>query len=192
MLDGGGEFGVVVFGAVLGAVVFGLAFGLVPFGFVWLGVSLGVCPFIFPLGLVVPGVVVFGFVVPGFVVPGVAPVGGLTEPVGGGGGVVAPGVRDWPLCPAAPVAEPAGAEPAEPAPAGAACATIQVAQSKTTESNVTFFIDIMEASGIIRGEADCPNPDSVGSERREKYPADALERLLRKRRGERNARQDLV
>jgi len=131
VLDGGGEFGVVVFGVVVfgaGAVVLGLVFGLVPLGFVWLGVSLGVCPFMFPLGLVVPGVVVFGFVV-----PGVLPVGGFTEPVGGG--AVDPVVPAWPLWPAVP-----GAEPADPAPPGAACATIQVAQSKTTESRVRFLI----------------------------------------------------
>lgn len=68
-----------------------------------------------PFGFVVPGLPVFGFVVPGFVVPGVVPgvepVGGFTEPVGGGGGVVAPGVRDCPLCPAAPGAVPPVVEP---------------------------------------------------------------------------------
>ena len=98
-----------------------------------------------PFGFVVPGVPAFGFAVPGFVVPGVAPVGGFTEPVGGGAGVVAPGVRDWPLCPAAPGAVLPVAEPP-----GDACATIHVAQSKTTESKVTFFIDILEASRMIR------------------------------------------
>jgi hypothetical protein len=91
-----------------------------------------------PLGFVVPGLPVFGFVVPGFVVPGVAPVGGFTAPVGG---LVVPGVADWPLCPGAALP---GAEPAVPAPPGAACATIQVAHSKTTESKVMFFIDMME------------------------------------------------
>lgn len=133
MLGGGG---VVVFGgAVLGVVVSGFVFGLVPLGFV--GVPLGFS--LVPFGLVVPGVVVFGFVVPGFVVPGVAPVGGFTAPVGGGGGVVAPGVRDWPLWPAVPVAVPPVAEPP-----GDACATTQVAQKKTTESKVKFLIDMME------------------------------------------------
>lgn len=161
MLVGGGVFGFVVFGVVVfGFVLFGLVvFGLVPLGFVWSVVPLGLCPLGFslvPLGFVVPGFPVFGFVVPevpvlgvvgvapGFVVPGVCPVGGFTEPVGGGVGVAAPGVRDWPLCPAAPVAVPPGAEPAEPAPPGAACATTQVAHSKTTESKVRFLIDMME------------------------------------------------
>lgn len=173
---GGGVFGFVVFGVVVfGFVLFGLVvFGLVPFGLVSLGVPLGFwsfgvpvvpsgfCPFGFALGFVVPGLPVFGFVVPGFVVPGVAPVGGFTDPVGG---AVDPGVRD---CPAAPGAVPPGAEPAVPAPPGAApppgaaCATIQVAHSKTIESKVTFFVDIWKASRMdprrtIRN-ADSPTP----------------------------------
>ena len=118
-------FGFVVFGFVLfGLVVFGLVSGLV---------SLGV-----PLGVVVFGLPAFGFVVPGVPVlglVGVVPVGGFTEPVGGG--AVDPGVRD---CPADP-----DAEPGVPAPPGAACATIHVAHSKTTtESKVRFFVDMME------------------------------------------------
>jgi hypothetical protein len=170
VLDGGGEFGVVVFGAVLGVVAFGLVFGLVPLGFVWLGVSLGVCPFMFPSGLLVPGVVVlgfvvpglpvFGFVVPGVVVPGAVPVGGFTEPVGGG--VVDPGVRAWPLWPAAPGAAPPGAEPADPAPPGAACATIQVAHSKTTESKVKFLIDILEGLQEDARRSVCNADSSIG------------------------------
>ena len=132
---------------VFGVVVFGLVvFGLVPLGLVSLGVPLG---FVVPgfglvvFGFVVPGLPVFGllfgFVVPGFVVPGVVPVGGFTEPVGG---LVAPGVVAWPLCPGA---APLGAEPAVPAPPGAACATIHVPHSRTTESNVTFFIDMIQS-----------------------------------------------
>ena len=190
VLVGGGVFGFVL----LGFVLFGLVvFGLVPLGFVWLGVPLGFCPFGFslvPLGLVVPGLPVSGFVVPdvpvlglvgvapGFVVPGVCPVGGFTEPVGGGGGVVAPGVRDWPLCPAVPVAVPPVAEPP-----GAACAIIHVAHSKTTESKVRFLIDMMEASRTIRDvdpQRGLSLPGSVSAERRREYPADALETLLRK------------
>lgn len=163
MLVGGGVFGFVVFGVVVfGFVLFGLVllglvvFGLVPLGLVSLGVPFGLCPFgvsLLPLGFVVPGfpgfvvpeVPVLGVVgvVPGFAVPGVCPVGGFTEPVGGGA-CVDPGVRDWPLCPAAPGAAPPGADPAEPAPPGAACAIIQVAHSKTIERKVGFLVDMME------------------------------------------------
>jgi len=201
VLDGGFGF-VELGGAVFGVVVFGLVFGLVPFGFVWLGVSLGACPFIFPLvsfGLVVPGSLVFGFVVPGLpvlgvvvpglVVPGVAPVGGFTEPVGGGGGVVAPGVRDWPLCPAAPGAVPPVAEPP-----GDACATIQLAQSKTTESKLKFLIDMMEGlqarSATIDPQRGRAHSVSVGAERKGKYPGDALEPLRRKGTSKPSARQE--
>ena len=77
----------------------------------------------------------------GAVVP---PVGGaVVLPVGGAvvlpvGGVDVPGV--W-ACPEAPEL-PAGAEP----PAGAVCATIQVAQQKTTaNSRESFLIDIQNS-----------------------------------------------
>lgn len=153
---GGGVFGFVLVGVVgFGFELFGLVvFGLVPFGFVSFGVPLGFCsfgfPLVVPLGFVVPGLPVFGFVVPGLPVlglAGVAPVGGFTGPVGGGAGV-----RDW----------PAGAEPAVPAPPGAApppgaaCATIQVAHSRTTESKVRFLVDIDgRPPGAVRKIARC-------------------------------------
>jgi hypothetical protein len=126
---------------------------------------LGFCSFGFqlvvPLGFVAFGLLVFGFVVPGVPVLGLAgavPVGGFTAPVGG-----AVGVRDWPADPGAalPDAEPAvPAPPGAAPPPGAACATIQVAHSKTTESKVMFFIDMMESlqdqSAISMREADSP------------------------------------
>src|SRR6202008_1026290 len=183
------EFGFVVFGVVVfGLVVFGLvplglfSFG-VPFGLLSFGVPLGFCPFMFPfvpLGFVVPGLPVFGFVVPGFVVPGAAPVGGLTAPVGG---AVDPGVADWPLCPVEPCAPPGGAPPR-----GAACATIQVAHSKTAESKVRFLIDMMK-SLQDRSATRILLLVSVGSERRGEYPADTVVPLLRKGRGWPDARQ---
>jgi len=147
--------GVVCPGAVVpGDVVFGAPLGEVLPGLCVFGVG----------GLVVPSgvVVVFGVPVPGAAVPagGVAvPGGGVGGPAGGvavlpggvavpgpgtgaavvgeavpAGGVAAPGVE---LCPAVPD-PPAGAVP----PAGALCATTQLAQHRITDNNTNFVFDI--------------------------------------------------
>jgi hypothetical protein len=69
------------------------------------------------------------------------PVGGVPVlPVGGVEGDVWPGVADPPADPA-PRADP------DPPP-GAACATTQVAQKRTTDSKVSFIADILKASSI--------------------------------------------
>jgi len=109
----------------------------------------------FPLGLVL-GLSGFAFGLFGFVVEGCVPgafglvgfdpgaVEGAVEPVGGG--VVLPvgglpvfpvGGADGDVCPGA--AEPEGALP----PAGACCATTQVAQNRSTDNNVSLLPDIM-------------------------------------------------
>jgi hypothetical protein len=103
----------------------------------------GVVVFGVPLGDVEPGVVGFWGVVCGVAVPagGVAVLaGGVAVPAGG---VAAPGVE---LCPAVPE-PPAGAVP----PAGALCATTQLVQHKTTDSNVSFVIDISSSPGVRFG-----------------------------------------
>lgn len=63
----------------------------------------------------------------------VLPVGGCTAPVGGADGDVWPGV-----------AEPAGGA----LPAGACCATTQVAQNKSTDNSVSFLGDIMRPPAL--------------------------------------------
>jgi hypothetical protein len=91
-----------------------------------------------------PGMLVFGVPLgeeePGVVCPGVVcgvvvPVGGFTAPVGGATGE--PGVE---LCPAL-LELPAGR-----APPGELWATAQLAQHKTTDSNVSFRDDMSKAS----------------------------------------------
>jgi hypothetical protein len=104
------------------------------------------------VGLVVefePGTVgagVLGVVVDGLVPCGVCvvlPVGGVTEPVGGVtepvDGVVVPGVVGAVL---GDVLEP----PAGGAPAGALCATPQLAQAKTANNGTIIFFDIILTS----------------------------------------------
>lgn len=130
-----------------------------------------VAPGVFGLfGFVAPGVFgLFGFVAPGSFGllefgllgfdPGVAfPVGGSAVlPVGGspvfpvGGCVVLP-VGGWAELPVGGadgdawpgVPEPAGGAP----PAGAACATTQVAQNRSTDNNVSFLGDIMRPPAL--------------------------------------------
>ena len=123
------------------------------------------------LGLVLGfGFGLFGFVVDGWAVPfgfdGFAPgsVFGTVEPVGGavvlpvGGCAVLP-VGGAPVLPvggaegdawpgvAAPPGDPA--PPADPVPPpGAACATTHVAQNKITDSNVSFFADILKPPAL--------------------------------------------
>lgn len=104
----------------------------------------GVVVFGVPFGDAEPGVV---WVVGGVAVPaaGVAvPAGGVAVPVGGvavpAGGVAVPGVE---LCPAVPEL-PAGAVP----PAGELCATTHAAQHRTTESKISFFIDMTFTSSL--------------------------------------------
>jgi hypothetical protein len=107
------------------------------------------------VGELEPGTVVFG-VPPGEVEPGVVcgeavPAGGVAVPAGGvavlpggvavlAGGVAGdPGVGDpgVEVCPADP-GLPAGGAP----PEGAACATAQLAQHSTADSNASFDVDI--------------------------------------------------
>lgn len=115
------------------------------------GAPLGLVPGVFGLLGAVEGCV-FPLELEGFVgfEPGVVdgelgdvePVGGVAEPVGGVVAVPAGGVAllgDW-LC-AAPEL-PAGADP----PAGALCATTQVAQKRSTERKESFLADIGNAS----------------------------------------------
>jgi len=64
--------------------------------------------------------------------------GGVAVPAGGVAGD--PGVE---LCPAVPEL-PAGGAP----PEGALCAVAQLAQHKTTDSNVSFDFDIVKVSKV--------------------------------------------
>jgi hypothetical protein len=97
-----------------------------------------------------PGTVVFGVrpgVAPGVVCGVVVPTGGVAVPAGGvavlagGVAVLAGGVAGDPgveVCPADPGPAPGGTAP----PEGVDCATAQLAQQSTTESNVSFDADI--------------------------------------------------
>jgi hypothetical protein len=97
-----------------------------------------------PLGGVPGAFGVFGLIVEGCVLlpgvagfgevdPGTEPVGGVTDPVGGGVAVL--GV--W-VCPPVAGAPAGGGVP----PEGVLCPTIQVAQNRSTERRVSFRADI--------------------------------------------------
>jgi hypothetical protein len=120
------EPGVVVFGAVPGVVEFGVAPGVVDPGAVVFGV---------PFGDVDPGVVC------------VVPAGGVAVPAGE---VAFPGVE---LCPAVPEL-PEGA--ALPPDDGELCATTQRVQHRITDSNVSFFVDLISTSYACRFSESCP------------------------------------
>lgn len=126
----------------------GLAFGVVP-GVVLFGDVVGGCVVLF-------GVLGFVGLDPGVLGDGVAPVGGgVVLPVGGC--AVLP-VGGWPVAPVAGadgLAWPGDAWLADPMlpavplpPPGAACATIQVAQQRTIDSNVRFLPDFMKTSSV--------------------------------------------
>jgi hypothetical protein len=142
-----------------GRVPHGEPLGVVPGVFVVLGLTVDGCvvlPGVAVLGAVGPGTLVLGLLLgdvelgdvePGDVCPGAVCgvavpacgvavlAGGVAVPAGGVAGE--PGVE---LCPA--LLEP----PAGAVPPGAACATAQLAQHKTTDSNASFRDDIFKTS----------------------------------------------
>jgi hypothetical protein len=137
--------------AVPGSVPQGDPLGEPPGLFGVLGLMVDGCvvlPGVGAVGEFEPGTVVFGTPL-GDVEPGVVcgvPAGGVAVPAGGvavlpgGVAVLAGGVAGDPgveVCPADP-GLPAGGAP----PEGAACATAQLAQQSTADSNASFDVDI--------------------------------------------------
>jgi hypothetical protein len=133
------EPGVAVFGAVPGVVEFGVAPGLVDSGAVEFGV---------PFGDVDPGVVC------------VVPAGGVALPAGE---VAFPGVELWPVVPELP--EGAALPPDD----GELCATAQSVQHRITDSNVSFFMDVICASYACRVSGSRPRACCLCVESRFKY-----------------------
>src|SRR3954462_8213319 len=152
-----------------GVVVFGVPFGAVDPGVVAPGVAPGdVEPGVVVFGAV-PGVVEFG-VAPGVVDPGAVVFGvpfGDVDPgvvcVVPAGEVAFPGVE---LCPAVPEL-PEGA--ALPPDDGELCATTQRVQHRITDSNVSFFMDVICTSYACHVSESRPRACCLCVESRFKY-----------------------
>lgn len=164
---------------------FGLSFGMVPvFGLSGFVVVEGCEPVPEVFGFVGfdPGWVDPGWLDPGWFELEPEPVGGAVVLPVGGCAVLPVGGADGEVWPAFPAPAPPGE--AVP-PAGAACATIQVAQPRTTESKAIFLADIVKPPPIeffadpflnacgMRWSKESTVP-SVKAKAQREYPADAL------------------